>query len=135
MTLPLIVGTEEIAQRAVDAGHVSVTLLEPPVDVRSNAPGHDPGSFRAELGLDDGAPLLVVVCRLAHELKLEGMLAACDAVGWLAHAGVKVQLAVVGDGPARREVEEAAAAANAPRAAGLWFSPASWLTRGRACLG
>ena len=111
-TLPLIVGSEEIAERAAAAGHASVTLIEPPVDVQANAPGYDPGPFRTELGLGAG-PLLVVVCRLAHELKLEGLLAACDAVGNLAAADVKVQLAVVGDGPARREVEAAAAAANA----------------------
>jgi glycosyltransferase involved in cell wall biosynthesis len=109
--LPLIVGSEEIAQQAVEAGHTSVTLVEPPVDIQANAPWHDPGSFRAEYGLDT-MPLLAVVCRLARELKLEGLLAACDAVGRLAVDGVKVQLAVVGDGPARQEVEEAAAAAN-----------------------
>ncbi len=111
-TLPLIVGTANIAQQAAQAQHASVTLIEPPVDVQANAPGHDPGSFRADYGFD-AVPLLVVVCRLAHELKLEGLLAACDAVGKLAAGGVKVQLAVVGDGPARAEVEEAAAAANA----------------------
>jgi glycosyltransferase involved in cell wall biosynthesis len=110
-TLPLIVGTEEIARRAVEAGHGSVTLIEPPVDVEANAPDYDPGSFRTEFGLD-ATPLLVVICRLAHELKLEGLLAACDAVGELAVGGVKVQLAVAGDGPARPEVEEAAADAN-----------------------
>jgi glycosyltransferase involved in cell wall biosynthesis len=33
-------------------------------------------------------------------------------VGELAHAGPKVQLVIVGDGPARKDVEEAAAAAN-----------------------
>jgi glycosyltransferase involved in cell wall biosynthesis len=110
-TLPLIVGSEEIAEQAVDAGYGSVTLIEPPVDVLANAPGYDSDSFRSEFGLD-AAPLLVVVCRLAHELKLEGLLAACDVVGNLAQAGVKVNLAVVGDGPARQEVEAAAAAAN-----------------------
>jgi glycosyltransferase involved in cell wall biosynthesis len=110
-TLPLIVGSEEIAERAVEAGHRSVTLIEPPVDVQANAPGQDPELFRTEFGLD-AAPLLVVVCRLAHELKLEGLLAACDAVGSMAEAGVKVNLAVVGDGPARPEVEAAAADAN-----------------------
>jgi len=55
---------------------------------------------------------LVIVCRLVSALKLEGLLAACDAVGELAASGIKVQLAVVGDGPARPAVEQAAAAAN-----------------------
>jgi glycosyltransferase involved in cell wall biosynthesis len=110
--LPLIVGSEEIAQRALEAGHTTVALVEPPVDVQANAPWYDPGSFRADYGLD-ATPLLTVICRLAYELKLEGLLSACDVVGRLAADGVKVQLAIVGDGPARREVEEAAAAANA----------------------
>jgi glycosyltransferase involved in cell wall biosynthesis len=110
-TIPLTVGTQDIARHAEDAGFSSVTLLEPPVDVVANSPAYDSSSFRAEFGLDNG-PLLAVVCRLAHELKLEGLLAACDAVGELGHAGMKVQLVIVGDGPARREVEEAAAAAN-----------------------
>jgi glycosyltransferase involved in cell wall biosynthesis len=110
-TVPLTVGTQDIVRNAEDAGFSSVILLEPPVDVVANSPGHDSSSFRDEFGFDN-APLLAVVCRLAHELKLEGLLAACDAVGELAHAGTKVQLAIVGDGPARQEVAEAAAAAN-----------------------
>ena len=110
-TVPLTVGTQYIARHAEDAGFSSVTLLEPPVDVAANSPTYDSSSFRAEFGLDS-SPLLAVVCRLAHQLKLEGLLAACDTVGELAHAGTKVQLVIVGDGPARREVEEAAAATN-----------------------
>jgi glycosyltransferase involved in cell wall biosynthesis len=90
-----------------------VTLLEPPVDVAANSPAFPAGGFRAAHGLDPDAPLVVVVCRLVAELKLEGLLAACDAVGALAAAGTPVQLAVVGDGAARRQVEDAAAKANA----------------------
>jgi glycosyltransferase involved in cell wall biosynthesis len=112
-TIPLIVGTDEIRRDAIAAGHTSVTLLEPPVDVTANNPRHDPGAFRASLGLHSAVPLLVIVSRLVSTLKLEGLLAACDAVGDLAGSGVKVQLAVVGDGSARSAVEQAAAAANA----------------------
>jgi glycosyltransferase involved in cell wall biosynthesis len=112
-TLPLIVGTNELRSRELAAGRAPVTLLEPPVDTRANAPGYDPGPFRKELGLDAATPLISVVGRLVSEMKLEGVLAACDAVGELARSGVSVQLAVVGDGPARPAVEEAAAAANA----------------------
>jgi glycosyltransferase involved in cell wall biosynthesis len=110
-SLPLIVGTLETRDRAGDAGHTEVTLIEPPVDTEANSPSYDPGPFRAELGFDD-APLLVLVSRMAREGKLEGLLAACDAVGRLAASGRKVYLALVGDGPARDEVEQAAAAAN-----------------------
>lgn len=111
-SLPLIVGARETGARARSAGHSWVTLIEPPVDTGANAPGHEPGPLRAELGLGPG-PLLAVVCRLATEGKLEGLLAACDAVGSLAASGREVALAVVGDGTARAEVEAAAAAANA----------------------
>ncbi|MGO9078304.1 MAG: glycosyltransferase [Streptosporangiaceae bacterium] len=111
-TIPLIVGSEEIAENATAAGHASVRLIEPPVDAKANAPGFDAGSFRTDFGLGP-ATLLVVVCRLARELKLEGLLSACDAVGKMADSGMKIQLAIVGDGPARQQVEEAAAAANA----------------------
>ena len=41
------------------------------------------------------------------------MLTACDVVGRLAAGGASLQLAVVGDGPARQQVEERAAKANA----------------------
>jgi glycosyltransferase involved in cell wall biosynthesis len=112
-TIPLIVGTEEIRRRSLDGGRTGVTLLEPPVDVHANAPGYDPGRFRLELGLDGADPLVVVVCRLVVEQKLEGLLAACDAVGDMAAFGRGAQLAVVGDGPARPAIEEAAASANA----------------------
>ena len=111
-TVPVTVGTQDLERQAEDAGFSSVVLLEPPVDVAANSPDYDSSSFRAEFGLDSSAPLLAVVCRLAYELKLQGLLAACDAVGELVHAGTNVHLAVVGDGPARREVEEAAEAAN-----------------------
>ena len=112
-TIPLIVVAEGVRRRALESGHPQVTVLEPPLDVRANAPGYDPGPFRSELGLDETVPLVVVVCRLVPEAKLEGLLAACDAVGELAASGIDVQLAVVGDGQARPAVEEAAAAANA----------------------
>jgi glycosyltransferase involved in cell wall biosynthesis len=112
-TMPLIVGADNIRLRAETNGHAQVTLVEPPVDVHANAPGFSPGSFRADLGLDAAVPLLVTVSRLAPELKLEGILAACEAVGEIAADGTPLQFLIAGDGPARGEVEQAAAAANA----------------------
>jgi|HubBroStandDraft_1064217.scaffolds.fasta_scaffold05787_2 glycosyltransferase involved in cell wall biosynthesis len=112
-TMPLIVGTGQIRDTALGAGRPHVTLIEPPVDVRANAPGYDPGSFSRDLGLRPDVPLVTVVSRLATELKLEGLLAACDAVGELASTGTPVQLVVVGDGQARPLVERAAGLANA----------------------
>jgi glycosyltransferase involved in cell wall biosynthesis len=112
-TVPLVVCTDDSRIRAEKAGHGAVTVIETPVDVRTNAPDYDPGTFRSGLGFRAGLPLVAMICRLATELKLEGLLAACDAVAELAVSGVPLQLAIVGDGPARPLIEQAAAAANA----------------------
>lgn len=111
-SLPLLVGTEQIRRDCARHGHRDVTLLEPPVDVEANSPAIDGRAFRAALGLGPDALLAVVVCRLVRELKLEGLLSACRTIGELAKEGWPVRLAIVGDGPARSEVEEAAARAN-----------------------
>ena len=87
--VPLVVGTADIRRRCCAAGHSFVTLIEPPVDVRANAPTFGPNGFRAEFGLDPTTPLVVVVCRLVPELKLEGLLTACDMVGRLAAGGAR----------------------------------------------
>ena len=112
-SMPLLVSTDNIRIRAETAGHPKVTFVEPPVDVRANSPDYDPGSFRAENGLDPDVPLLATVSRLVPELKLEGLLAACEAVGQIAASGTPLQLVIAGDGSARGEVEKAAEAANA----------------------
>ena len=110
--LPLIVGTEDIKRRACLAGHTSVTLLEPPVDTNANAPGFDGSTFRTAHSLDPDKLLIVVVGRLSKQLKLEGLLSACDAIGAMAADGIKIQLVVVGDGDARDQVAERASRAN-----------------------
>lgn len=114
-TLPLVVGTrsiqEDAAARRRGAADAPVHLIEPPIDVRANAPGHPTAGFRARFGLDGGQLDVVVVCRLAPELKLEGLLTAIDVVARLARE-LPVRLVVVGDGPARGAVESRAAEAN-----------------------
>ena len=112
-SLPLVVGTEALREEALRQGWRDVTLIEPPVDVVANSPSADPGDFRARHGLPDDVPLVAVVCRLVEQLKLEGLLTACEAVGELARDGVPVRLAIVGDGDARPAVEAAAERANA----------------------
>ena len=112
-SMPLLVSTDNIRIRAETAGHAEVTFVEPPVDVHANSPDYDPGSFRADNGLDPDVPLLATICRLAPELKLEGLLAACEAVGQIAASGTPLQFVIAGDGSARGEVEKAAEAANA----------------------
>lgn len=107
---PLVVGTQQIAATEMAAGRPRVELLEPPVDLRHNVPP-DPaalGAFRRSWGLD-GRPLVVCVTRLAAQLKLEGLLTAIEVAG----GQQEFQLLIVGDGPSRGEVMQAAERANA----------------------
>ena len=112
-TMPLIVGTERIREAALTAGHRRVTLLEPPVDTEADHPSVKGGEFRARHGIGADEVVAMMVCRLVPDLKLEGLLAACDAAGDLARAGYPLRLVIVGDGPARNAVAERAAQTNA----------------------
>jgi glycosyltransferase involved in cell wall biosynthesis len=87
-----------------------VELLEPPVDLELDDPALAYPNVRTELGATDEV-LVVVIGRLAAELKLEGLLSAVEAVRQLG-ARTSLRLVIVGDGPARDEVTVAAAAAN-----------------------
>ncbi|WP_269327179.1 glycosyltransferase [Kineosporia mesophila] len=111
--LPLVVGTEDLRRQARANGYEDATLIAPPVDLVANAPDFDPGDFRVRHGLDPDRLLVVVCCRLVKELKLEGLLVACETIGELSREGHEVQLAVVGDGAAREAVRSAAERANA----------------------
>jgi glycosyltransferase involved in cell wall biosynthesis len=112
-SVPLTVGTELIRRTALAAGHRSVGLLEPPVDTQTDNPSVDGRGFRAGLGLRSDEVLVAMVCRLVPDLKLEGLLSACDAVRELAVAGKPVRLMIVGDGQARGDVAIRAAEVNA----------------------
>ena len=119
-SMPLVVGTRALQRHTAARRPGPVHLIEPPVDVAENAPGHPAEEFRARYGLPAPGPragvdrplVIGVVCRLVPELKLEGLLTAVDVVGRLARE-LPVQLVVVGDGPARDQVEERARKANA----------------------
>ncbi|WP_315772745.1 glycosyltransferase family 4 protein [Rhodococcoides kroppenstedtii] len=112
-TVDLVVGTECIAAVERAKGRCRVDVIEPPVDLNENGRHHVSGlDFRREWGLRTETTLVVSVARLAHELKLEGTLVAIDVVAELA-ATRDVVLVLVGDGPARAEVNRRVAAANA----------------------
>lgn len=115
-SMPLVVGTRALRDATALGRPGPVHLIEPPVDVVLNAPGHQVADFRARFGLRDDADEptvdLTIVCRLVPELKLEGILTAVDVVGDLARE-LPVRLIIVGDGSARDSVEERAAKANA----------------------
>ena len=110
-TMPLIVGTEQIAAAERMTGRSDTAVLEPPVDLLLNDVEQQfPGRvFPGAMGLAEGALTIVTVTRLAYEMKLEGLLAAIDAIDQLESTGQDLQLVIVGDGPARREVETTAA--------------------------
>ena len=110
--VPLIVGTAQIADAERRFGRLDVTLIEPPVDIEHNAPQSaiDLAPLRSRLALAEDDLVVVCVSRLANELKLEGLLTAIEVVPDLHPAA---RLLVVGDGPARADVEMAAARANA----------------------
>jgi glycosyltransferase involved in cell wall biosynthesis len=112
-TVPLLVGTEQIRAAARASGQRRVTLLEPPVDTEADNPSLDGGSFRAQHDIRSNEVLVVMICRLVPDLKLEGLLAACDAVGELARTGHSVRLVIVGDGRSRNEVAQRAKKVNA----------------------
>ena len=106
-TMPLIVGTEQIAQAERLVGRCDVDVLEPPVDLDSNdiAAVSDLADFRVRWGIADDKLTVVSVGRLAREMKLEGLLASIDSLGELSHSRDDLQLVIVGGGPAREEVE------------------------------
>ena len=113
-TMPLIVGTAQIEAAELAAGRSRVTTMAPPVDLDFNNPElplHI-DAFRHRWSLDPAALVVAVVGRLAVELKLEGLLTAIEVVGGLAGQH-RIQLLIVGDGPARREVESCAGEVNA----------------------
>ena len=112
-TVPLLVGTERIRETALAAGHRNVALLEPPVDTDADNPSVDGRNFRAQHGIDPDEILVGMICRLVPELKLEGLLASCDAMGELGRTGCRVRLVIVGDGAACNEVAERGRKANA----------------------
>ena len=111
--MPVIIGTQQLAEHERARGRPRVYGIEPAVDLRHDDPGAvDAGEFARRYELDPAALTIVTVTRLAVELKLEGLLVAIDVAADLAQT-VPVQLVIVGDGPARATVEERAAAANA----------------------
>jgi L-malate glycosyltransferase len=112
--VPLLVGTAAIAHHENVRGRKRVAVQEPPVDLAYNNPGIRVGEdeFRKRWDLSDHASVLVIVSRLAHELKLEGILSAIRSLV-LMPRGKPIRLVIVGGGPAADEVERAAEEVNA----------------------
>ncbi len=112
---PLVVGTRRIRDHEVARGRRRVHVVEPPVDLATNHPGVTGGTWERAHPVPAGTLRVVIVSRLSEQLKLEGILSAIRAVGDLADS-IDIRLQIAGDGPARAQVERAAAAANGRRA-------------------
>lgn len=98
-SIPLVMGTVALAERAAWDHRAPVWALEPPVDTAADSPAIDGAPLRRELGIADGSPLVVTVSRLALELKLDALVDAIDAIGRVG-AELPLTLLVVGEGPA-----------------------------------
>ena len=81
--------------------HSPVHILPTGLESAAFAPA-DGRRFRARIGLDDETPLLLFVGRVAHEKNIDFLLHMLRA---LLTAQPQVQLAIVGDGPARKSLE------------------------------
>jgi 1,2-diacylglycerol 3-alpha-glucosyltransferase len=98
----VIVPTRAMESRLRELGvHVPISIVPSAIDVERFAGGHRSALVRARLGVDDDAPLALVVSRLGVEKNVE---LALDA---LAHFG-ELRLAVVGEGPHRDALQERA---------------------------
>jgi glycosyltransferase involved in cell wall biosynthesis len=112
--LPLMVGTEQILQAERAFGRHFVRLLEPPVDTTEGSSDLELETTRMarQWGIHRRGLTLTIVSRLAHEMKLEGILSAIEVVGaW--GGSQQLQLLIVGSGPAHEVVAAAAERVNA----------------------
>jgi glycosyltransferase involved in cell wall biosynthesis len=110
-SVPLIMGTEALGDAARRQHLAKVWVLEPPIDTLQDHPGIDGRAFRQRHGIADDERLLVVVSRLAVDLKLDALVRAIDAADLLATRH-RMRLLIVGDGEARAALEARAASVN-----------------------
>lgn len=102
--LPLIVGTEALAESAENPARVFV--IEPPVNVHENTP-ENYLSARKKWNFAGDELVISMVCRMSDDLgKVDGVLDAIEAVGVL-HKSMKIRLLLVGDGLAIDKVHRA----------------------------
>ena len=109
--LPMIVGYTKEFDIERGRGRSRVYTVVCPVDTEANAPVGDSSPARKRFGLRDDDLAAVVVGRLYPDLKREGLLSAIAAVG-LVDPALNLRLLIVGDGPCREELQDAADAMN-----------------------
>ncbi|MFF1908072.1 glycosyltransferase family 4 protein [Kitasatospora sp. NPDC058218] len=110
---PLVLGLGALLGDGRAFGHQDVSLIEPPVNTATDAPGRvDGAAFRREHGIRDGELLLVIVTRLVPALEKDaGAELTVEAVRQLDDP--RVRLVVVGTGPSLERLRARAASANA----------------------
>jgi glycosyltransferase involved in cell wall biosynthesis len=110
-SIPLTLGYGDLVEFARQRQHARVHQLEPPIDVDADRPGIDTTEFASRFGLTGEALNVVVVSRVAHHQKLEGIERTIDAVAHLART-LPVRLLLVGGGRALPTARARAAAVN-----------------------
>ncbi|KQO76278.1 glycosyltransferase family 4 protein [Rhizobium sp. Leaf262] len=110
-SVPLIMGTQNLAIEARKRQKNGVWVIEPPIDVVRDNPDIDGSAFRRKHAVSPNEFLIVSVSRLAIDLKLDALVRAIDAVDKLSRS-CRLRLILVGDGPARDALEARAAAVN-----------------------
>ena len=98
-TVPLLMGTEELAAEVSRRFSGEVGVMEPPIDTDLDRPDNDGTGFRHRHGIRDDELLVVSVSRLSLNLKLDALVDAIDAAGLQAQRW-PIRLLVVGDGDA-----------------------------------
>jgi glycosyltransferase involved in cell wall biosynthesis len=111
-SIPLIMGTEALGEKARRTHGAPVWVMEPPIDADADHPGIDGAAFRHAHGVGADELLIATVSRLAVDLKLDALVRAIDAADLLAGA-FPVKLVLVGGGPADEPLRRRAAAVNA----------------------
>lgn len=107
----VLVVSDDLGDRMRALGARRVDLAVVPAPVRAPAPGVTRDAVRADLGVPAGTALAVTVARLAQQKGLDLLLDA--AARWRA-AGVRVLVAVAGDGPLRAALQARADAEALP---------------------
>jgi L-malate glycosyltransferase len=110
-SVPLVMGTEALAEEAATRQRAPVWVLEPPVDTTADSPSIDGASLRRTFGVGDEDLLAVTVSRLALELKLDALVDAIDAADKAA-GDLPLTLLLAGDGPAAPALRARAEAVN-----------------------
>jgi glycosyltransferase involved in cell wall biosynthesis len=111
-TVPLLMGTNELAEDVSRRWPGKVGVMEPPIDTDKDHPGIDGGAFRKEHGVGDDELLIVSVSRLSIDLKLDALKDAIDGVAEVA-GELPVRLILIGEGDAAAELGRRAGAVNA----------------------